>query len=129
MKQIAKASWAEIGGKRFYARSKAEVYFAKYLQFLKDNNSIHDWEYEPKTFWFESIKRGVRSYKPDFLVTELDGSHWWAEVKGYMDPRSKTKLKRFSKYYPEERIRVIDSKWITANSNKLKGILNGISKS
>jgi hypothetical protein len=26
----------------------------------------------------------------------------WIEVKGYLPPRDKTKIKRFKKYYPEE---------------------------
>jgi hypothetical protein len=121
--QIAKGGWVEIGGKRFYTRSLAEKRFAQYLQFLKDKKSISDYHYEPKTFWFEGIKRGCVSYKPDFLIEEIDGSHWWGEVKGYMDPKSATKIKRFQKYFPEEKIRVIDSKWISTNSNKLKGLI------
>ncbi len=126
MKHVAKGAWVEIGGKRFYSRSKAEYFFAKYLEFLKANGSIQGWLYEPETFWFLEIKRGVRSYKPDFKVIELDGSHWWAEVKGYMDAKSKTKLKRFAKYYPGEKLRVIDSKWIQTNSTKLKGLIQKI---
>lgn len=123
MKHISKASWVEIGGKRFYTKSLAEKRFAMYLQFLKEHNNLIDWEYEPATFWFLEIKRGVRSYKPDFKVTELDGSHWWAEVKGYMDPKSATKIKRFAKYYPTETLKVINSEWISKNSEKLKGLV------
>ncbi len=99
-----KAAWEEIGGKRIYLRSKLEKHCAVYLQSLKSKGMIIDWAYEPKTFWFEAIKRGVRSYKPDFLVTMSDGSTVWIECKGYMDAKSKTKLKRFAKYYPDERI-------------------------
>lgn len=118
-------AWVEIGGKRFYSRSRAEKRFACYLEFLKKNGSIREWEYEPFEFWFLAEPRGVRSYLPDFKVTELDGTHWWAEVKGYMDPKSKTKIKRFAKYYPEETLRVIDSKWISQNGKKLKGLVEG----
>ena len=81
------------------------------MQFLKERGIIADWLYEPKTFWFNEIKRGVRSYLPDFKVILPDGSHYWAEVKGYMDGKSKTKIKRFNKYYPKEELRVIDAKW------------------
>ena len=63
----------------------------------KDQGEILKWEYEPETFWFEKIKRGVRTYTPDFKVTEKDGSIIFHEVKGYMDARSKTKLKRMKK--------------------------------
>lgn len=99
-----KASWEEIGGKKMYLRSMLERRCATYLQSLKARELIKEWAHEPKTFWFEAIKRGVRSYKPDFLVTMCDGSTMWIECKGYMDSKSKTKLKRFAKYYPEERI-------------------------
>lgn len=123
MKINSVGSWIEIGGKRFYAKSKAEYRFANYLEFLKKNVSIKDWEYEPKTFWFEGIKRGVCSYKPDFRIVENDESHWWAEVKGYMDAKSKTKIKRFAKYFPQEKLKVFDSKWISKNSAKLKSLV------
>lgn len=104
----SKASWKEIGGKRNFYRSTWEVKVANYLEFLKKNNLIFDWEHEPHTFWFENIKRGVRSYKPDFKVTNFDTTHYWIEVKGYYDSKSKTKIKRFGKYYPNERLMVID---------------------
>jgi hypothetical protein len=96
-----------IGGKTFYTRSSWEITIAKYLQLLKEIGSIKDWNYEPKTFWFENIKRGVRSYKPDFEVIYKTGEiHYW-EVKGWMDKKSKTKLKRMAKYYPNVFIEVI----------------------
>ena len=100
----------DIGGKNIFARSSWEANIAAYFEFLKTNNEILDWEHEPKTFWFESIKRGVRSYMPDFKIYKNDGSYYWVEVKGWMDAKSKTKLKRMKKYYPEEKLELIDSK-------------------
>ncbi len=78
---------------------------------MRERGVIRSWKYEPKTFWFLKIKRGVRSYKPDFRVVYPDKSVVWFEVKGWMDPRSATKLKRMSKYYPKVVIRVIDKEW------------------
>lgn len=72
---------------------------------------IKAWEHEPKTFWFNEIKRGTRSYLPDFKVTVPDGSHYWVEVKGYFDSKSLTKIKRFNKYYPQERLLVVSKEW------------------
>ena len=86
---------------------------------------IHDWEHEPKTFWFEDIKRGVRSYLPDFKIWEHESAWHWVEVKGYWDSKSLTKVKRFMKYYPDEKLVLIDSKWFAANSDKLKLIIPG----
>jgi len=103
--------WAEIGGKRHYFKSLWEYNYACYLQWLKSLDQIKEWEYEPKTFWFEGIRRGVTNYKPDFRVTENNDSTHWDEVKGYMDQKSKTKIKRFKKYFPEETIRVVGAEW------------------
>lgn len=87
------------GGKRkdlndTYFRSTWEANMARYYNFVGIK-----WEYEPRTFIFETIKRGSVSYTPDFYLPEEDR---WVEVKGWMDEKSKTKLKRFEKYYPDE---------------------------
>ena len=115
-----KAKWRTIGGKKKFFRSAWEANYARYLEVLKINNCIKDWFHEPETFWFEKIKRGVRSYLPDFKVINLDDSHEWKEVKGWMDDKSKTKLKRFAKYFPKEKMTVIDKKWFNENSSKMK---------
>ena len=117
--KTSSASWREIGGKRNYFRSTWEANYARWLEYMKTQSMILEWEHEPKTFWFENIRRGVRSYLPDFKVTNLDGSHYWVEVKGYMDAKSKTKIKRLSKYYPEEELRVVDGDWFKKNGKKL----------
>lgn len=104
-----KQGWHTIGGKRHFFRSKWEVNYAHYLEWLKCKGQIVEWEYEPTTFWFEAIKRGTRSYTPDFRVTELDGSVAYHEVKGWMDARSKTKLKRMAKYHPDVTVLVVDA--------------------
>ena len=107
----ANQSWKEIDNRKIYFRSDWEYQFAVYLQQLKASDAIQNWEFEPKTFWFDAIKRGVRSYKPDFRITNTDGTHYWVEVKGYMDAKSKTKIKRLRKYYPEEILHVVDKDW------------------
>lgn len=104
-----KSSWEEIGGQRHFFRSSWEILYARYLQFLKDKREILEWEYEPTTFWFEKIRRGVRSYKPDFRITNKNGSAEYHEVKGWMDPKSKTKIARMALYYPEIKLIVIDA--------------------
>jgi len=115
----SKSGWRVVGGKRIFFRSKAEHNYAVYLQFLLEQGEIKSWEHEPKTFWFLNIKRGVRSYLPDFLIVNRDGSEEYHEVKGWMDPKSRTKIKRMAKYYPDVVLRVIDSKWFKNNTKKL----------
>ena len=103
------SGWREIGGRRIYFRSMWEANYARYLEWLRENGEIEGWEYEPETFWFEKIRRGVRSYKPDFRVRENNGKHVWHEVKGWMDDRSRTALKRMAKYYPDETVILIEA--------------------
>lgn len=94
-----------------FFRSAWEANYARYLNWLVLNKQIHKWEYEPETFWFLTIKRGVRSYTPDFKIWEKkDAEPRFIEVKGWMDPKSKTKLKRMAKYYPNVSIMVVGAK-------------------
>jgi len=126
---LIKRGWRTIGGRKIYFRSKWEYAYAQALELMKQTGIILDWEHEPKTFWFDKIKRGCRSYCPDFIVVDSDGATWWAEVKGYMDPRSATKLKRFKKYYPKETLYIIDGKWFKKNKIFLKDWLHEESNS
>ncbi|WP_145270189.1 PDDEXK family nuclease [Tautonia plasticadhaerens] len=105
-----KAGWREIGGKRNYYRSAWESNYARYLEWLKSLGEIRDWKHEPCTFWFPGIKRGCVSYLPDFLVIERNGEEAYHEVKGWMDARSATKIKRMAKYHPAVRLVVIDAR-------------------
>lgn len=115
------------GGKRedlgFYVRSRWEANYARYLNFLKEQGSIRDWEYEVDTFWFENIKRGTRSYTPDFKVWLDDTRYEYHEVKGYMDQKSKTKLKRMAKYYPAEKIVIIGNEEYQEIKSKLSRLI------
>ena len=90
-----------------YVRSSWEHNYALVLNWRQERGQIVRWEYEPETFEFP-VKRGNRSYKPDFKVFFPDGHHEWHEVKGYMDADSRVKLKRMAKYYPEEVVKLID---------------------
>lgn len=98
---------ADIGP--MYFRSAWEANYARYLNWLQSRGEIDGWEYEPETFWFEAIKRGVRSYRPDFRISEK-GKSYFVEVKGWMDPKSRTKLRRMKKYHPTVEVRLVDAK-------------------
>lgn len=123
MKKISTAAWREIGGVRKYFRSLWESNFARYLQWQLERHMIEAWEHEPETFWFEGIKRGVNNYKPDFRVLNAQGLTIYYEVKGYLDSKSKTKLERFKRYFPEIPIFVIDKKWFEANNQTMRLII------
>ncbi len=118
-----KGGWREIGGVRKYYRSRWEANYARYLAWLKQNNQIADWLHEPKTFWFEGIKRGTVSYLPDFWVKENSGAESYHEVKGWMDSRSQTKLKRMAKYHPTVKVILIDKKAYSSIAKSIKHLI------
>lgn len=92
-----------------YVRSSWEANYARYLNWLVSIGQIARWEYEPDTFEFTAIKRGTRSYTPDFKVYENDGRVAYHEVKGWMDQPSRTRLERMARYYPDVQIVLIDA--------------------
>lgn len=107
-----------------YFRSGWEANFARYLNFLKNQGLLYKWEFESDTFWFNDIKRGVRSYLPDFKVWNKKNSEpFYIEIKGYMDSKSKTKIKRMAKYYPHIRLDVVGKKEYTEIKSRLSGII------
>ena len=118
-----------LGGKRadlddVYFRSSWEANYARYLKWLVAQGEIVTWKYEPRRFIFEAIKLGTRSYTPDFQVFLSKENYQWHEVKGWMDPKSATRLKRMAKYFPDETIIVIDKEWfIQAKHTGLDGII------
>lgn len=122
-RSVWKQEWKQISDKRHFFRSRWEYRYALYLQFLKDRGDIKDWFYEPKIFYFDGIKRGTTNYKPDFLCIHKNDSEEYIEVKGYMDAKSKTKINRMAKYYPNVRLRVVEKDFFSKNGKKLKAIL------
>lgn len=121
----AKRGYRTIGRKKIFFRSKWEANYARYLAFLLKKGNILSWQYEPKTFWFEKIRRGVRSYTPDFLVRNASGDYHWHEVKGWLDAKSKTKLKRMAKYYPNESVILIQASDYKEISKKVGSLIDG----
>lgn len=112
-----------INGKDIFFRSLWEANYALYLDYLIKNKQIQKWEFESETFWFEKVKRGVRSYKPDFKIYDNNGDIYYHEVKGWMDDKSKTKLNRMRIYYPHIKIILIESKKYKEILKNLNGII------
>jgi len=107
-----------------YFRSKWEANYALYLDYLVEQGQIKDWEFEPGFFIFDKISHGTTRYMPDFLIKNVDGSVEYHEIKGYMDSRSKTKLRRMAKYYPNIKLVLIDSGCYRDIQKKLGAILH-----
>lgn len=111
---------ADLGG--LYVRSSWEANYARYLNWLQKNGEIECWEYEPDTYEFP-VKRGNRSYTPDFKIFYSDGTYEYHEVKGYMNSHSAVKLKRMAKYYPDEKLILIDSEVYKALAKDMRLII------
>lgn len=95
-----------------YFRSRWEANYARYLNLLLGKKEILGWAYEPRRFVFEKVKRGTTSYTPDFRVDYPCGrKHEWHEVKGWVNQRSRTRLDRMGRYYPDEIVVVIGAAW------------------
>jgi hypothetical protein len=125
-----KQFWAIVGDKDpIYFRSSWEYYYALFLEKLKQEGKINNWLHEPKCFWFEQIKRGVRSYLPDFLIIHINGSEEWVETKGLMCNKSITKMKRMAKYYPDVKIRLVGADWFKQNLKACKALEPILAKS
>lgn len=118
-----KGGWREIGGIKKYYRSRWEANYARYLHWLKERGEIVSWAHEPKVFWFDGVKRGTVSYLPDFCVVEKSGEEVYHEVKGWMDKRSITKLKRMKKYHPKVKMVVVAAKEYKAISTVVSRII------
>jgi hypothetical protein len=99
----------DINGTTYYFRSKWEANYALYLDWLVSKKQILEWQYEQDTFVFEEIKFGTRQYTPDFKIFNKNKTIEYHEVKGYMDSKSKTKLKRMKKYFPSVKLVLIDA--------------------
>jgi hypothetical protein len=106
-----------------YVRSSWEANVCRVFNLWITEGKITSWEYEPKTFIFYDIKKGTRSYTPDFLLNYPDGKEEFVEVKGRMDSVSKTKLKRMAKYYPEYTVKLIDSTLYKQIEKQYKGLI------
>lgn len=114
-----------------YFRSSWEANYARYLNLLQKMGVVESWEYEPETYWFGGVKRGVMSYKPDFRVKyRNDPIPVTVEVKGWVTPKDRTKWRRMAKYHPsvkleivaEKQYRAIAQKWASAIPNWERGV-------
>ena len=107
-----------------YFRSAWEANYARYLNWLLKKGLVSAWDYEIDRFDFIKIKRGCRSYLTDFKVWDMDNSlPYYVEIKGWLDSKSNTKLKRMAKYYPEIKILLIGPKEYKEIENKCSAFI------
>ena len=118
------------GGKRedlgdIYFRSSWEANYARYLNLLMKIGVVEEWEFEPTTFWFDGVRRGVVSYRPDFRVKyKGDVTPEYVEVKGWETAKDRTKWRRMKKYHPEIKLVIVGAKEYYAIRNKWSGSIS-----
>lgn len=88
-------------------RSSWEANMARVLKWRQEQQEILLWEFEPRTFVFSGVSRGVVAYLPDFRLTYPDGSIEYLEVKGRETSKDRTKWSRLRKHYPDVKLIVI----------------------
>lgn len=117
-----------IDGRVYTFRSGWESNYASYLDWLKKQKKIKDWEYEPMPRYEFIVTENGRQralslgYLPDFCVTNNDGSFYLIELKGRS--QGMMKLKRMKKFYPKIRIELIQAKEYNELKRKVGRMLN-----
>jgi hypothetical protein len=80
--------------------NKTERRFAQRLELMRRGGQIRWYKFEP----FRLILAPRTTYKPDFLVVELDGSHTLYEVKGHWEDDARVKIKWAAQDFPCYRV-------------------------
>lgn len=111
-KRTASGNYSKVkGGVRpdihptLYFRSPTEANIARLLNHLNIQ-----WKFEERSFSFHGYKTKPFVYIMDFEVTKIDNrktlpdgfSPGFIEVKGWMNPASRQKLRRLKKQFPDE---------------------------
>jgi hypothetical protein len=114
-------------GREITFRSTWEANYAFYLEWLKEQGEIKEWEYEPERYDFIGYENGKPfvvgpGYLPDFRVTRNDGTQYLVEIKGVR--QGIRKVQRMKKYYPHLPVELVDSKEYAVLKKKLGKTLN-----
>lgn len=113
-----------IDGMRYLFKSSWEYDIALYLNLLKSKGYIDKWEYESEVFKFDYDGKGVRSYKPDFIIYKRS-SKYYIEVKGWEDNKYKIKKDLMEKFYPNVNIIYIKEEQYKKIRNKYSTVIPG----
>lgn len=109
-------------------RSGWESNYATYLDWLKVQGQIREWEYEPLPRYEFIVSKGnyqwalSLGYLPDFKVTNNDGTFYLVELKGRR--QGMMKLKRMKRFYPKINIELIEAKDYNILKRKVGKMLN-----
>lgn len=122
-----KRNTCDFGFNKIYTfRSGWEENWAYYLEWLKENKQIHDWEYESERYFFDKKEGNIiirlGSYLPDFIVWDTPDKFHIDELKG--KSQGMRKIQRMKKYYPNIKINLIQAKEYNEIKRKVGKMLN-----
>jgi hypothetical protein len=115
----AYAGEREVDGKKVRFASRMEFNYYLYLRWLKGHGEIRDFEYQPAAFDFRARAKErpdlwkrewlpqKASYRPDFRVTEKDGSVEYVETVGMLRPGHKRNFKLLARLFPGVKLKVV----------------------
>ncbi len=116
-------------------RSEFEYKYARYLDLLKTENKIKDWDYEGKIrkwgehkFIFKNVETAPVQYTPDFMIRNNDNTFEYHETKGYLLKYDITKFKRMWEQRPEVVLVLIFQKKPKISVNKKAKIIRYCSR-
>lgn len=113
-------------GRQITFRSNWECNYSFYLEWLKKNKEIKEWEYEPERYYFDS-KEGnmiirLGDYLPDFRVTRNDGTKYLVEIKG--KAQGMRKLQRMKKYHKDITVELVGKDEYNTLKKQIGKLLN-----
>lgn len=111
---------SDLGRTKF--RSSYEANYARFLNREMELGRVESWSYEPDVFRFHGYDEGPHDYTPDFGVRYTGGAFEYHEIKGFMNGRSKKRLRRMKQQYPDVRIRLVDEDWFNRAKSSHDGI-------
>lgn len=111
--------------------SNYEYNYALYLDYLYNAGEIAGWVRNTTLFYFSkpiqvlSRNSEQKSYRPDFIIFNKDGTYEIHEVKGWFNEKAKEVDKQFKKDYPNLAYKLIKKEDILSLQQQFKDKLWG----
>jgi len=136
-KYDAYAGKREVDGELIHFASRMEFNYYLYLRWLKEHGENKGFVYQPKGFdfhrragerpdlWKERWLPQKRSYRPDFMVTRLDGTVEYVETVGKLRRSHNKNFRLMAILFPEISLRVVTTPEYKAIEAKVGNLIEG----
>jgi len=115
----AYAGIREVDGQEIHFASRMEFNYYLYLRWLKQQEEIQDFEYQPKAFdfhrraeerrdlWDKDWLPQKKKYRADFRMKEKNGEEYYVETVGKLRRDHTRNFKLLRQLFPEVKLRVV----------------------